>query len=151
MRKMLALVLIISAGGFCADTQPPPKEISEYKIDSAGTFTASKPDISISNLESLLKPLRKTQLEKEAEGWMEILQNNVQQISAAEISDAPPEEISKLHEQRTDIIDRLLRVLEELEQKGGDIEEYKKYISAVSKANVDVSDVNGTSKCLLTG
>ncbi|OXU15811.1 Small-conductance mechanosensitive channel [Sedimentisphaera salicampi] len=151
MSKLFVLLVVFAAAcGLYGDNHNTHKEERELKIETVGDFKTTKPDISIANLKSLLKPLRKAQIEKEAEGWMNVLQNNIKQISTSEIADAPPEELSKLHEHRTNIIDRLSTVLQELKQKGGEAEEYEKYISAVSKANVDVSDVNGTSKMLMS-
>jgi small conductance mechanosensitive channel len=52
------------------------------------------------------------------------------------------ESINVLREERTALIDRANVVLEALEAKGGDVEEHRLYLAAVSGIEVDVSDVS---------
>jgi small conductance mechanosensitive channel len=57
------------------------------------------------------------------------------------------EHINTLRAERTVLIDRLNAVVDAWEEKGGDkerIEEYRKYIAAVSGIELDVSDVDAT-------
>ena len=53
-------------------------------------------------------------------------------------------DVSKLQDQRTAIIDRLQVVLDSLQRKGGEVEDYHKYMIAVSGIEVDTSDVAAT-------
>lgn len=53
-------------------------------------------------------------------------------------------DVSKLQDQRAAIIDRLQVVLDSLERKGGEVEEYQKYMLAVSGIEVDTSDIAAT-------
>ena len=48
--------------------------------------------------------------------------------------------LTDLRAQQTALTDRTNAVIDELEEKGGDVEEYRQYVSAVSGIKVDVSD-----------
>ncbi|QDS94233.1 Small-conductance mechanosensitive channel [Roseimaritima multifibrata] len=50
-------------------------------------------------------------------------------------------DINELQEQRTALNDRLAVVLDSLEEKGGDVEEYRKYSVAVSSVELETSDI----------
>jgi small conductance mechanosensitive channel len=50
--------------------------------------------------------------------------------------------ITKLREEQTALIERFNVVLKALKDKGGDVEEYEKYVAAVSGLGVDIQDVN---------
>ncbi len=50
--------------------------------------------------------------------------------------------IPELQEQRAHLIDRLNVVLDAWEAKGGEVEEYRKYVTAVSGLDIDVSDAS---------
>lgn len=54
------------------------------------------------------------------------------------------EDVTVLQDERTALSDRLEIVLLSLEKKGGDVEEYRKYILAVSGIEVDTSDATAT-------
>jgi small conductance mechanosensitive channel len=66
----------------------------------------------------------------------------LEQSAAAnmQVKGAILESLTKLREERTALIERLNVVLADFEEKGGDPEPYKKYISAVSGINVDATD-----------
>ncbi len=50
------------------------------------------------------------------------------------------ENVTDLRNERTALIDRMNVVLNELEKKGGDVEDYGKYVTAVSGIKIDVTD-----------
>jgi small conductance mechanosensitive channel len=50
--------------------------------------------------------------------------------------------ITKLREEQAGLIDRFNVVLKALKDKGGDVEEYEKYVAAVSGLGVDIQDVS---------
>ena len=50
--------------------------------------------------------------------------------------------ITKLREEQAGLIDRFNVVLKALKDKGGDVEEYEKYVTAVSGLGVDIQDVS---------
>ena len=134
--------------------------------------TVSDPQIPVGDLELLLKPLTKSELIIEAEAWLQLLRSKVSQISAAEIqmhqqsreSNQREEaeekideseielqtkakeqlllNIAKLREEQAALIDRFNVVLKALKDKGGEVEEYEKYVAAVSGLGVDIQDVS---------
>ncbi len=52
--------------------------------------------------------------------------------------------INKLREEQTALLDRLNVAIEALRGKGGEVEEYEKYATAVSGLHVDVKDISAT-------
>ncbi|MHC4448380.1 MAG: mechanosensitive ion channel protein MscS, partial [Planctomycetota bacterium] len=58
----------------------------------------------------------------------------------AEIKSAILGDLTTLRDEQTAIVDRVNLVLEKLEEKGGEVEEHRQYIAAVSGIRVDVSD-----------
>ncbi len=126
--------------------------------------TISDPQIPVGDLELLLRPLTKSELIVEVEAWLQLLKSKVSQISTAEIQvrqksreiDQKEAEvglqskvkehllvnINKLREEQTALIDRFNVVLSALKDKGGEIEEYEKYVAAVSGLSVDLKDVS---------
>lgn len=145
---------------------------SSQVVESHSAMTADfrfPPD----QLRLLVKPLTKEELEIEAAAWRDLLKAKVSEISQAEIEvrtaslpstrgdatagrDDPqssagqprvaitPEDITVLRGQRVALTDRLNVVLDELEAKGGDVEQYRRYVRATSGLNVDVSDAGAT-------
>ncbi len=53
--------------------------------------------------------------------------------------------INKLREEQTALIDRFNVVLSALKAKGGEIEEYRKYVAAVSGVDMDIQDIKDVS------
>ena len=53
--------------------------------------------------------------------------------------------INKLREEQTTLIDRFNVVLSALKEKGGDVEEYEKYVAAVSGLSVDIQAIKDVS------
>lgn len=60
------------------------------------------------------------------------------------------QKIAQLEEDKAGLVNRMNEVLAALELKGGDVEEYKKYISAIKGIEVDTADVAATSSILLS-
>ena len=60
--------------------------------------------------------------------------------AASEVKTDLLADINQLQDERTALNDRLQIVLDSLEEKGGDVEEYRKYAAAVSTARLDTSD-----------
>jgi len=60
--------------------------------------------------------------------------------SATAMKDQLLVNVNELQDQRTALRDRLVIVLESLEAKGGDVEEYRQYAAAVSGMEIDTSD-----------
>ena len=53
--------------------------------DAAKATTTGNPDIPVDELELLLRPLTRTELETETQGWLDLLQTRISEISEAEI------------------------------------------------------------------
>jgi len=136
-----ALILIPAWGAFAE---------SEKKPEPA-PLTTNNPNISKEELAYRIKPLTKDDLSVEADGWLQILKKQVQEVSAVQIQvlTAEGEEKTKLletatrlKEQQTALVDRLKVVIEEFRAKGGKVEDYETYITAISGVEVDVSDAS---------
>ena len=124
---------------------------AEEKKPTPSPTTVDNPTIAIEDLSLLLKPLTKEELAVEADAWRDLLRTKVKAISNVEIQanktegDAKVpllEQATTLREERTALIDRTNAVLEELRTKGGKVEDYEKYISAVSGLTIDVTDTS---------
>lgn len=111
----------------------------------------ASPSIEVVELEYRLVPLRKNELAAVADHWVQLLQNHLKETSEIKIEltqagdeekDSLQETLNQMQEEQINIKDRLNMVLEELSNKGGDVDEYKTYISAVSGVKVDVKDTD---------
>ena len=146
---IVAVILVPVSGVLAQDdkkSQPAP-------------VTTKNPDISIEELEYRLQPLTKDDLAVEANGWLQVLKKQVGEVSEVQIQalasegDAKTkllESVTKLKEQQTALADRLKAVIEEFKSKGGIIEDYEAYITAISGVEVDVSDA-GAAWTVITG
>ena len=136
-----AILLIPLSGAFAADdkkSEPTP-------------LTTNNPNISEEELEYLVQPLTKDDLSVEANGWLQVLKKHVGGVSEVQIQVLAAgdeektkllESVTKLKEQQTALVDRLKVVIEEFKSKGGKIEDYESYITAISGVEVDVSDAS---------
>jgi small conductance mechanosensitive channel len=139
---VLASLLVLSIEATAADEAPPPVPT-----------TTGNPQIPVKELQYLLKPLTKEDLVVEADGWQALLKNHIEKISAKQIQAMQAEgttktqileEVTKLQEQQTALIDRVKAVIDELRKKGGEVGAYEKYLAAVSGIKVDVTDAGST-------
>ncbi|MHC4677184.1 MAG: mechanosensitive ion channel family protein [Planctomycetota bacterium] len=79
------------------------------------------------------------------------LKEKVRQIGKAEVElqskvrEQMLVNINKLREERAGLIDRVNIVLAALKEKGGEVEEYEKYVAAVSGLGVDIKDIQDVS------
>jgi small conductance mechanosensitive channel len=132
-------------------------EAAQRELEAAqreGEFeTVVAPDAPIRKLEYLLTPMTMAELEEEALLWRDLVKAKVEELSVLEYtsdsSELEPEtrtklleDISEKQSERTALIVRLNAVLDELEDKGGDPEELRKYAASVATFNVDVTDAN---------
>ncbi len=153
---VLVLVACLSLAGMstlyteatAAEEAPPPIPT-----------TTGNPEIPVKELQYLLNPLTKDELVVEADGWQVVLKNHIAKISAKQIQAMQAEgttktqileEVTKLQEQQTALIDRVNAVIDELRKKGGEVEAYNKYLTAVSGIKVDVTDA-GSTWTVITG
>jgi len=116
-------------------------------------LTTNDPKISQAELAYRVDPLTKDDLAVEANGWLQIIKEHVAKVSEVQIQALTAEgddktkfleSVNKLKAEQTALIDRLKVVIEELVSKGGKIEDYQSYITAISGVEVDVSDASAT-------
>jgi small conductance mechanosensitive channel len=145
---LLAGMSALSGETTAAEEAPPPVPT-----------TTGNPQIPVKELQYLLKPLTKEELVVEADGWQVVLKNHIAKISAKQIQAMQAEgttktqileEVTKLQEQQTALIDRVDAVIDELRKKGGEVAPYEKYLAAVSGIKVDVTDA-GSTWTVITG
>jgi len=120
----------------------------------------SKPEEELSGLEEDLQAKTEEVIEaqeKTKDTVQEIAQSDmeltekVKKIGAAEVElQSKVKEhllvnINKLREEQTALIDRFNVVISALKDKGGEIEEYEKYVAAVSGLNVDIQAIKDVS------
>lgn len=119
--------------------------------DPPAPVTTSDPMVSPGELEMMLKPLTKTELGVEADGWMGLVKAKVAESSKVEIAAGKAkgeeqnkllEQVAKLRDERVARTDRLNIVLKELTTKGGAAADYETYINAVSGLQVKVTDTS---------
>ena len=134
-------------------------EIEEITTQSKAELE-SKPEEKRSSLEQDLqaktdevieaREKAKNTVQEIAQGDMELTEK-VKKIGAAEVElQSKVKEhllvnITKLREEQTALIDRFNVVLSALKVKGGDIEEYEKYVTAISGLNVDMQAIKDVS------
>jgi small conductance mechanosensitive channel len=125
----------------------------ESKEPQPAPITTDNPDIPIGELEYRLDPLTKDDLSVEADGWLQVLKEHVGEVSEVQIQALTAEDdvktallesVTKLKAHQTALTDRLKAVIAELKSKGGKIEDYESYITAISGVEVDVSDASAT-------
>ena len=145
---LLVGLLALNSEATAADEAPPPLPT-----------TTGNSQIPVKELQYLLNPLTKDELVVEADGWQVLLKNHIAKISAKQIQAMQAEgttktqileEVTKLQEQQTALIDRVNAVIDELRKKGGEVEAYDKYLTAVSGIKVDVTDA-GSTWTVITG
>ncbi|NEO29409.1 MAG: mechanosensitive ion channel [Symploca sp. SIO3C6] len=79
--------------------------------------------------------------EKELEAVSKKLEEAAE--STSEVKTQLVVNVTELQEQRVAIVDRFNAVLEELQEKGGEVEAYDLYIKSVSGIDIDVTDTEG--------
>jgi len=81
----------------------------------------------------------------------DVLTQSADKIAEAteEQKDVLLDSVTKLREERTALVDQTRTVLDDLDAKGGDTEEYRQYLSAVSGVAMDASDLDALSATIL--
>ncbi len=127
-----------AANGEGKEVRASEKEV----IASAGEVEAAK-----AKLEETAESLEKADIK---------IEDKVQKVADAEVElhgkvkEHLLAQLNKLREEQTALVDRCSIVIQSLKGKGGEIDEYEKYIAAVSGIKVDVKDVSAT-KALIIG
>jgi len=150
MPFLFSSLLLLSLGRLTAADAPVP---------APAPTTVSNPAVSLDDLRALLRPLTSAELKVEADAWQALLKLKTLDMSKEEIrarneKDALEkgkslEQQSKMKEEQTQIIDRLNVVLDAIKAKGGKVDEYESYISAVSGLNLQVTDASATMTTLV--
>lgn len=105
--------------------------------------TTANSEVPVKELELLLRPLTKDDLKVEADGWLALLKEHASRLSRNKIDGMRVEgdakakllaEATQLQEQQTALMDRLQAVVEELRQKGGEVDGYDKYLKGEHRA-----------------
>jgi small conductance mechanosensitive channel len=99
---IVCLMLVVTAGVYAEET-------------SYVATTTANPEIAVGDLELLLRPLRRDELAVEAEAWLDLLQQKVQEISTADIK--MKEKGREITEKKEDIKEQIQQIKEEDEQK----------------------------------
>ena len=145
-----AIILLPFSGAFAESDKKKPEPMP---------LTTNNPDISKEELAYRIQPLTKDDLSVEANGWLQVLKKHVGEVSEVQIQVLTAEgeqktklleSVTKLKEGQTALADRLKVVIEELRSKGGKIEDYEAYITAISGVELDVSDA-GAAWTVVTG
>ncbi|MBN1513343.1 MAG: mechanosensitive ion channel [Phycisphaerae bacterium] len=162
MNRHLSISAILLILSFM--TVAMPVQAQAEPGDSPSAQSASDPQIPVDELELVLRPLTKAEMEAEAAAWTDLLKAKVTEISQAKLQvkrlarDAEKaketaeqreklqETITRLEEERIALADRLQVVLTSLEEKGGDPAPHRAYVTAVSgpAVAIDVTDTAAT-------
>lgn len=95
-------------------------------------------------IEEKAPPAQGGQVEAAAEDKADDGEDPMDVNAAADTKGKLLEDVTVLQDERTALSDRLEIVLLSLERKGGEVEEYRKYILAVSGIDVDTTDATAT-------
>lgn len=93
----------------------------------------SAADISVEELELLLKPLMKEKLKETADVWAQRLEEKGLAISEAEIQKAGAEALAGLKKDHNALLERFNAVFAALKAKGGEVEVYEKQVAVASE------------------
>lgn len=115
--------------------------------------TTANPQTPVDQLRVVLVPLTKEELTVEVDGWMGLVKAVSQQIAQAELAAKQAdssvssgdrakllEQLPKLRDQRTQLVDRTREVIAAWTAKGGKVADQELYLTAVSGLNLDVKD-----------
>ncbi len=134
MRRFLLSIVVAIAVTF-----PLPQ------LTGQDTARTADPEVEISELELMLVPLTKAELEFEVAAWLELLKAKAQEVTDGQLEEnrlegdaqtAKAEEVVQLREERVGLEDRISAAIAALRDKGGEVEEYEAYVSAVSSFGV---------------
>lgn len=104
-------------------------------------------DYPIAKLKAEVAPLRRASLQELADAkWILELQQAVSDLETLKLQDGVTgDQIAAAESRRNAIIERLSIVVDELEAKGGDGEEYRKFMAEVSGISVDWFDAGAVT------
>jgi small conductance mechanosensitive channel len=153
--SLLALVVSLSCGvgALAQDAAKAPASAPAAK-------TTADPKIPVKELQLMLTPLTKGELETELKAWMKLVQDAVARVSNAEVEAARAKdskvkderlvEAGEIRAEKTALHDRVNAVIDAYKAKGGKADDEEKYLAAVSGVSLDVTDASATWTTLLT-
>jgi len=133
---MTAVMSMVVPAAFSEEPAPVPTTNVNFKI-------------SVPDLKLLLTPLTQSELTLEADAWQKLVKDKVTEISRLQIQSKTVngeekqkilDQLTRLREERTALIDRFNAVLRELNAKGGDVATHEKYVKAVSGIDISSDD-----------
>ncbi|HHH43935.1 MAG TPA: mechanosensitive ion channel [Gammaproteobacteria bacterium] len=117
----------LSANREVADISKTATEVARKKAQERGKADAKKP-VKADDADAAKKVAAHKKLDKFAREKAEQRKNLLDFLTV-------------LRAQQTALVDRFNIVLDELEEKGGEVKEYRQYVAAVSGVKVDISDM----------
>ena len=131
---VLACSLSTVASGLAQDQSAETESYQAITTEDAG--------IPVDNLKVMLRPLDKTELEVEAQTWLELLRSKITEVGNLELKiknldESEPGEpltaqLVELRQEEASLAERSRNVLNALESKGGDVEDSRQFLNAVS-------------------
>jgi len=136
-------------------TEVTAKIANDVNTAAEDDMRSSEKDVlkKTQEIEEAKEKLKKTAAEV-ADGQLGLVEK-VKKIGEAEIAlqtkvrEQLLANINKLREEQTALTDRVRIVIDALEAKGGDVEEYRKYVTAISGLKVDVRDISATRSIIV--
>ncbi len=132
---------------------PAPLVFADGEPPKPKPTTTTNAQIAVDQLRVMLVPLTKDELIVEVDGWMGLVKAMSQQIAQTELTakqgDAAAqaaerakllEQLPKLRDARTQLVDRTREVIAAWTTKGGKVGDQELYLAAVSGLNLDVKD-----------
>ena len=144
-RKSFGLIVLILMTAAMSITAPAALSKEPASVPT----TTVNIKISVPDLKILLTPLTQSELAVEVDAWQRLVKDKVTEISRLQIQSKTVEgeekqkildQLTRLREERTALIDRFNAVLRELNAKGGDVATYEKYVKAVSGIDISSDD-----------
>lgn len=132
--------------------QQAAADAAERAQEAAETAAENPSAVPLAELELRLAPLRRAQLEQEVDRWLGLLQARSVELAEKEIEARRAEgelkadlvaEAATIRAQRTALIDRVRLVIAALERKGGQVDEFRRYVDLQAGIQIDTSDWRG--------
>ncbi|MEL7036919.1 MAG: hypothetical protein AAFO04_15040 [Cyanobacteria bacterium J06592_8] len=140
------------------EAQAEEVQTDQKSSDATVAVTAKDPEIPVDELQLLLKPLTRSQLENEAEAWLLVLQEKVQEISDTEIAinypsralkrqqeSAALEAAEKAEQAQKSQLNRAKRILGRAKQKRESIDtwswEYEDITTQIERLEIAIKNV----------
>ncbi|MHC4943032.1 MAG: mechanosensitive ion channel family protein [Planctomycetota bacterium] len=139
MKRNVLLSIAVNLLMFSMISIPAAAQASQEEGYTATTI--GDPEIATENLELILKPLFKEELAIEAGAWLKLLREMSGEVNGllfqaqkaeGEAKTKLTEEAQALRDKQNFLVERINLVLFALEAKGGEVDDYKKYVSEAS-------------------